>query len=335
MENSSNKILLSFIIPVYNVEVYLQECVDSILAKLTDDCEIILVDDGSLDLSGEICDQYTRRDPRVHVIHKENGGLSSARNEGLFVAQGEYVTFVDSDDKIYSDSIGDLLQWIREEGADICFLYAEKFYPDGVQSDLEEGIERAELHLQRREDAIRHLASRPKYPGSAWAKLLKRELLIRNNLHFPYDRRYSEDLGYIRDCIMSAESYDCLDIPYYQYRQKRQGSITNQFTGRNFYDLLKFIIESVEMLTDDRKTNNYINKMVMSFVAYEYAVLLYVYNHIPAAERKEALKKLKEYKWVLRYSGNVKTKLISMVSNLLGVQFAAFCVGRIGKVIRK
>ena len=96
--NCDMPILMSVIVPVYNVELYLDECVNSILKQTYKNLEIILVDDGSKDNSGKICDQYKERDSRVTVIHKENGGLSDARNAGLTVATGEYVLFVDSDE---------------------------------------------------------------------------------------------------------------------------------------------------------------------------------------------------------------------------------------------
>lgn len=100
----SEKIRLSVIVPVYNVEKYLRECVDSVLAQDIDDMEVILVDDGSTDRSGGICDEYAEKDNRVTVIHKENGGCSAARNAGLDIAQGEYITFVDSDDYLLPDT---------------------------------------------------------------------------------------------------------------------------------------------------------------------------------------------------------------------------------------
>ena len=102
--------MLSVIVPVYNVEAYLPRCVDSILAQSYSNLEVILVDDGAKDASGAICDAYAAKDPRVKVIHKENGGLSSARNAGLDIALGEYIAFVDSDDWIEPDAYQHLLE---------------------------------------------------------------------------------------------------------------------------------------------------------------------------------------------------------------------------------
>jgi len=324
-------VLLSFIIPVYNVEMYLQECVDSILLQMTEECEIILVDDGSTDSSGKLCRQYAEKNRHIQIIQKENGGLSSARNAGLSIARGKYISFVDSDDKIFPCCIKEILQWIKFQGTDICFLRTVKIYPDGTQKDLGEGIIRSQLSSQNKEKAIRHLASRPKYPGSAWAKLFRREFLINNELHFPYDRRYSEDLGFIRDCILCARDFDALDVPYYQYRQNRQGSITNKVTSKNFYDLLQFITESTEKLTTNKKNNDTISKFVMCFVAYEYSVLLYLYNHIPKEDKKAALAKLKEFKWTLRYASNRKGNIIALVCRSFGVRFTSFLLNQYRK----
>ena len=98
-----NKPLVSVVVPVYNVEPYLHRCVDSILTQTYQNLEVILVDDGSPDNCSIICDEYAKLDPRIHVIHKENGGVSSARNAALDAARGDYVTFVDSDDYLLSD----------------------------------------------------------------------------------------------------------------------------------------------------------------------------------------------------------------------------------------
>lgn len=324
MKTNENTVLLSFVIPVYNVETYLEECLDSILCQTTDACELVLVDDGATDSSGEICDRYAERDPIVRVVHKENGGLSSARNAGLAVAEGTYVTFVDSDDRLFPESVPALLDWIRTEDADLCFLQASKLFPNGELIDLNEGIVRSELHGKPREAAIGHLATRPKYPGCAWAKLFRKAFLMEHDLHFPYDRRYSEDLGFIRDCILCAVRFDVLDVPFYQYRQSRTGSITQKASAKNFYDLLLFITESVQRLTVDRQAKDALSRDVMSFAAYEYFVLLLTYSSIPKADKPAAFQELAAYRWVLQYAKSAKIKAVSRVCNVCGMRFTAF-----------
>ena len=117
-----SKPLITVIVPVYKVEKYLEKCVKSILNQTYENLEIILVDDGSPDNCGNMCDELAKQDSRIRVIHKSNGGLSSARNAGLDVMTGEYVGFVDSDDYIDAASVPKILSWIDREEADICFL---------------------------------------------------------------------------------------------------------------------------------------------------------------------------------------------------------------------
>lgn len=335
MKTSCSEILLSFVLPVYNVEGYLPECVDSILQQMNGECEMVLVDDGSTDASGTLCLAYAQRDPRIRVIQKENGGLSSARNAGLAAAEGRYVTFVDSDDKLFPGCVSQILAWIKTEGTDLCFLQAAKLYPDGTITDLGEGIRRSGLKGKTREEAIAHLTSRPKYPGSAWAKLFRRSFLIDNQLHFPYDRRYSEDLGFILDCIMRARDFDVLDVPYYQYRQNRKGSITSSISARNFYDLLRFIRESAEKLTDGRQSRDPVCGALMGFVAYEYSVLLLLYGALPEADKKQALQELRAYRWTLGYAVSKKEKLIAFVCGLFGIGGTSFLLKQYRKAVEK
>lgn len=326
---------ISVIVPIYKTEEYLRECINSILEKADQDVEVILVDDGSPDHCPQICDEFSKKDPRVRVVHKENGGLSSARNAGLSVATGRYVTFVDSDDKIFPDSLPEILTWIRAVGADMCFMRAFKLFADGAMWDLGENIEGAQLRSRPRAEAIAYLASRPKYPGSAWGKLFRREFLLDNDLHFPYDRRYSEDLGFIRDCILCAESFDALDMPYYQYRQGRSGSITHQIKAKNFNDLLRFITESTEKLTEDRQAKDTVSAAVMSFVAYEYSILLYGYTRLPKEDKKAALAAMKPYAWTLKYAETRKGKIVLNVCRLWGVRFTAFLMKQYRRAVEK
>ena len=335
MGTSENEILLSFIIPVYNVEAYLRECVDSILQQITPNCEIVLIDDGSTDASREICQRYAEENSPIYLIRKENGGLSSARNAGISAANGKYITFVDSDDKISPHSVDAVLQWIKAGGADLCFLQTVKLYSDGTQEDLGERISREHLRLAEKKVAVSYLASRPKYPGSAWAKLFKREFLIENNLHFPYDRRLSEDLGFLRDCILRSRSMDALEIPYYQYRQNRKGSITNKLSSRNFYDLLSFVIDSVEILTVNKKAKDAISRYAMGFVAYEYVILLLRYGDVSPEEKQDAMSKLQAFRWTLRYARSTKGRMVAMVCAVFGVKRTAALLSKYQGVSKK
>ncbi len=310
---------LSFILPIYKVEDYLTQCVDSIWSQLTEDSEIILVDDGSPDRCGIICDDYAARDPRIRVVHKENGGLSSARNAGMDIAQGDYLCFVDSDDYIEENTVPKLMDWIHRGGADICFLKTHKVYPDGTRLLLGENLEADSLRT--REAALHHLATRPIYPGSAWGKLFRREFLEKNGFRFPKDRRLSEDLIYCLDAYLKAETFDSLDFPFYCYRQARPGSITRKIDARYYFDTFLFVQEAADRFRENRTSPE--GKLALSVAAYEYAIRVCELVELSGADWDKAYAMLKDYRWVLSYGLTGKTKLVNASVTVLGLKNAA------------
>lgn len=326
---SVSKIKLSFIIPVYNVEMYFDECLSSILSQCTEVCEVILVDDGSTDRSGRLCDAWRARSSKVKVIHKENGGLSSARNAGLDFSCGKYVSFVDSDDRISMGSILGILKWIDSSDADLCFMEAIKFYPDGRKEPLGDGITRYRIRNMPKEQVLEYLSTRPKYPGSACTKIYKRSYLEKNQLRFPQDRRHSEDLGFCLDCIIHASTFDALEMPFYEYRQNRVGSITNVVNTRSFWDLSLFIDESVGKLSREKEPIDLVSRYAMSFVAYEFSILIWQYNHMSTDDKMRARAFLKEHQWVLQYAGAKKIRGIAFLVRIFGTKAASLMLKQI------
>lgn len=310
---------LSIVLPVYNVENYIEECFDSLYSQLDNSCELLLVDDGSKDSSGEKCDDFSALSNNIYVIHKENGGLASARNAGLKAAKGEYIIFVDSDDRVAQGCIKQIIQWIDEDGADLCFMQAVKFFSDGTRQDLGDCIERNCIRFKEKKDVLYYLSTRPKFPGSSCTKIYRRSFLVDNNLMFPLENIQSEDLGFVRDCIMIANSYDCLDIPFYEYRQNRVGSITNTTTKRAISGLLCFVEETIKLYSCNYMAIEPYGRYALSFGAYEYGVLLYDYA---CYEGKDdvLLNRVKESKWILDYSISKRQKFIKMIINVLGVE---------------
>ena len=163
---------VSVIVPVYNVEKYLKQCLDSIVDQTLEDLEIVLVDDGSVDSSGTICDEYAKKDSRIEVIHKANGGLSDARNVGISKAKGRYIGFVDSDDYIKEDMYEILLNLIKKYDADvsICNLY------DVI--DGNECIRNKENGIREysRLDILKEVLLDKNIQSYAWNKLYEKEL---------------------------------------------------------------------------------------------------------------------------------------------------------------
>lgn len=220
---------VSVIVPVYNAEKYLAECVDSILAQTLRDIEVILVDDGSTDTSSSICDAYAEKDSRVQVIHKANGRAASARNAGLKIAQGEYIAFVDSDDWIAPDMYEKMLA----AGADVCLcdyvrFQGEKDFPF-TQSNIREGFYDKE---QIRKEVYPHLVMDGiEYPItiSNWALLIRRKIIAENQLSYREDIHVSEDAPFGSEVLYCADTFSYLKGECLYHYRITQGSASSTY----------------------------------------------------------------------------------------------------------
>lgn len=219
-----DKILISVVVPVYNVEKFLPVCIESIIKQSYSNLEIILVDDGSSDSSPEICDKYKELDDRIKVIHKENGGLSDARNVGLNEAKGEYITFVDSDDYLGRDFISIAVEKCQEEDADICICdYISVEENQNLCIQREKRIEK----IYSNKECLINIYN-PAIHGMefvAWGKLYKTNLFKENKILYPKGKIH-EDTFTTYKVIYNAKKIVLVDYLGYYYR-KRSGSIMN------------------------------------------------------------------------------------------------------------
>ncbi len=187
------KTKVSIVIPVYNVEKYLKECVDSVINQSYANLEIILVDDGATDSSGDMCDKYADIDPRIRVIHRENGGLSAARNTGLDAATGEYIYFLDSDDYIEKDTVSSLVETFESENADVVFFDAYVFYTDCEPDDKMYSYSRKKRYFTLNgKDALGRLLDNDEYRTAVPLTFIKTNYLRSNNIRF-YEGILHED----------------------------------------------------------------------------------------------------------------------------------------------
>jgi len=231
---------VSVIIPVYNVEQYLERCVDSVLCQTLRDLQIILVDDGSPDGSPAICDRYAAEEERVQVVHKKNGGLASARNAGLKVAEGKYIFFLDSDD------------WLEPDGMELLYNTAEQYQVDFVRyrairtgwpglpenapcmvepvRELTEGYYNRDRILS---DIYPRLLATPQLTMGAivgaWGSLYLRDFLSRNGLSFYEEVKFSEDLIFNAHVVKAAKSFFFIDKPCVYHYFYNPNSISKSF----------------------------------------------------------------------------------------------------------
>ncbi len=206
--------VISVIIPVYNVEKYLDRCVQSVVDQSYSNLEIILVDDGSTDNCPIICDEWTNRDNRIRVIHKKNGGLSDARNAGMAAASGEYISFIDSDDWIEPEMMERLLRAIVQDESDIAACTVKMVWEDGSPGKLLTAQENCVLN---REEAQRALLRETLLKQPVWYKLYKTDLV--KEIPFAVGK-YHEDVFWSYQAIGAAKRVSVIDYPGYNYFQR-------------------------------------------------------------------------------------------------------------------
>ena len=229
------KPLLTVVIPVYNVERYLKRCIESVLAQEWKDYEIILVDDGSTDHSPQICDDYVKAYDFISVIHKENGGLSEARNTGISHVKGEYVYFPDSDDWIEPDAFMALAEVLESQKFDIISFNREfvKGEEDAIVSEPEV------TQVFEGKDAFVQCLKHSYITGFANDKIYRKSLFIDNNILFPKGKYY-EDLGTNYKLFLSAKKVYATNQKYYHYLIDNPDSITQSWNEKKFSDMFGF-----------------------------------------------------------------------------------------------
>ena len=318
----------SIIVPVYKVEEYLPECVDSLLKQSYDDFEVILVDDGSPDGCPQLCDAYAQKDRRIKVVHKENGGLSDARNAGISAATGDYLLFVDSDDFWNTDqvlcSIADIL---KEKPVTVVQFGHQKFYQ--AENRYEQVAPRtlSRYNGQPTEQVLKNLISGGSLMISAWSMAIDAGFLKENQLYFKKGIK-TEDLEWAVRLYSYAPTWAFSDEYFYIYRMQRAGSITSTIDFNHLCDYCWIIEDGVERLEKDLQP---IQQVMMSYMMYHVliACALCYRTKLEKKQRKELLGRLKKIAKgrICRYKLDKKVKLASTVYRVGGFGIMAKVLG--------
>lgn len=243
--------LVSVIVPIYNVEQYMDRCVESIVNQTYENLEIILVDDGSTDMCSQKCDEWAIMDQRIKVIHKINEGIGFARNSGLEIASGEYIMFVDSDDYLLLEAIEIMLQQMLQDRSDMVAAQRTKVYPDGREEALV--LPQLQNEVIDRQEALRRLYCKHKpFRSSAWGKLYKKHVF--NEVRFT-NLKTAEDTRAVPDIIDQCNKISIMkDVVYYYFQ--RETSVVHTKTTEKQLDNLKAVLYVARFLFD----RNYIKE---------------------------------------------------------------------------
>lgn len=308
--------MISIIVPVYKVEKYLRRCIDSILLQTYKDFELILVDDGSPDRCGEICDEYALKEGRIRVIHQENGGLSAARNAGLEVAQGEYIGFADSDDYCHPEMFDVLHNNIAQYNAD---LVVSKF--ERIEDSSE--IVSCKSHTSSKEEiidgneALKRFIVEKDFGAYVWNKLFRKSLF--KETRFPVGKLYEDDF------IMPSIFYRCkriVVIPqvlyYYVINPK---SLTCTEKSIRHFDLVESRYQRIRFLESIDFPKQFIEHSARSTI-YSYWNL---YNDIEPKSRIEK-KRIKDIKKMVRYCYRIQGNEMRFTERLVFETPQVFCL---------
>ncbi len=245
--------LISVIIPVYNVEQYLRKCLDSVIGQTYNNLDIILVDDGSSDGSAVICDEYAQKDDRITVIHKQNGGVSSARNAALNIIKGDYVCFVDADDYILPEMFERLLNEIQK-GYDIAqcsyvFLYDDRTVSAATSVESREYFGKTE---------IINAFFTEKIQNQLWSKIFDRNVIQGNK--FDESLKIAEDKLFVHECLVAAKSVKCIPDELYVYIQRGDSATKGKISEKHFDDIkvLDYLLPKYS-LSEDIKESMLVN----------------------------------------------------------------------------
>ena len=285
--------LFSIIIPVYNVEKYLNQCVDSVLEQDFTDYEIILVDDGSTDNSPTICDKYAEKYTQIKVIHKTNGGLSDARNFGIKEAQGDYLIFLDSDDFWNGRNIlSELHNIIVERNPDMIIHELSSFYDLGKivpRKFKNKDIQNFSFDFKR---DLKKLVDNDVYYATACNKIIRTSIVKKNEIEFPKGKVH-EDVAWCANIIPYIRSYALYSNPFYYYRKERQGSLTIKVKPKNIIDLIDILSEREIFLSKYEGG--------LSYLSYNYYIYLSHINLLKKEQKQKYLEKLIELKYLLDF----------------------------------
>jgi glycosyltransferase involved in cell wall biosynthesis len=308
----------SVIVPIYNSEKYIRQCLDSILNQEFSDMEVILVDDGSTDNTARICQNYVKRDCRVRYIQEENSGTSVARNKGLEVARGQYIMFCDNDDYWEGNHIlSDISNQLDESQADVLMFKTSTIdMTTGKIASDSRTLKRKDVVGKTAEESLEAILNSGLMAVAVWAKVFKRSMIVEHQIQFPVGKRF-EDTDFSAHAFLCAESYDWYEGDFYRYRINTNENQTshpltiNQLN--NLRDILVHYLDAGNALEKKKKD------VYASFLAYPYAVWLgYMSASTKYKSRNTELKIMKQYQYVLKCDANSNMRMLSKFYCLFG-----------------
>lgn len=312
---------ISVIIPVYNVEKYLEKCVYSILNQTLEADEIILVNDGSTDKSGEICNRLESENERIRVLNKENGGLSDARNYGVKNSNGQYITFIDSDDYVRCDYLELLYKGLKKNNADISVVNHQSVYENSKDETKQYKDTAATIEVMDGKQILKYALLGEKGSLSAWAKLYKRGYVVENP--FPVGKLY-EDMEIIYNIYLKATKIAIINEKAYYYLQRDNSIVHSKITEKHLYG----IKSCINMLENNNRNNYGLEEYIKCRIAMQscgHLPNLVRYNEVEMFEEISSLVRIYIKEILFGKEATIKLKIRSftyLLSSKMGLVYA-------------
>lgn len=326
----NSSLLFSIIIPVYNVEVYIKDCIDSVLRQECKEYEMILIDDGSIDYSGNICDEYSEKYPDIHVIHQDNQGLSGARNMGIRYAKGKYLVYLDSDDMMAPGALQNLKQAVFEQNDPPVILSRRITYESGKTTECQYYFDKYRLLKLKPGQAYSVIQDLPDMWLGVWIFTTRRDYILDNRFYF-YEGIFHEDEEWVPKIFLNADKIGYNNSCVYVNRINRAGSIMATPNIKREFDKLKIIELLQNEFTEDKypaETCEVVAKRVQSIY---FGVLceMNIYRYDKQFSQLE--NEMKTKKQLLKTATKGSHRLGRVLIALFGVERA----GRLLKMVRK
>lgn len=326
----------SIVLPIYNMEKYIKECIDSILMQNYDNYEIIIIDNGSTDNSLYICKDYESKNKSIKLVHEDiNVGVAEVRNIGMRMAVGDYIIFIDSDDFwIKNDFLSKINIELKKSNIDILFFECIHFYDDQkIWGKVPKEYELLKNNHSNREDILNYLIQNDLFRISPWSKVIKRKLLIENHIEFKKGI-LCEDIDFILQVIFKARTIATINYPAYAYRVRYgNGGSTGKLTLNKDCDeeyrimTCKFRYDVINSWCEKIKNASFHENTkynLFGFMGFQYYILIGEVSRIKnKKERNRWFLELKNYDFLLHYKINKKTYLSSILCRLFGIKIAA------------
>ena len=328
--------ILSIIIPVYNVEMYIERCINSIVSQkpyLQNKIEIILIDDGSIDSSGEICDELADKYVGITVLHKKNGGLSFARNTGIKASKGKYIQLLDSDDTLEPDALELIISALINEPDILICRFNEIDLKNGAKKECSYHLNRDIVVTSKGEMLLEQIITGRTYNWYAWINVISSHFLKENNLYFNEGRCF-EDVLWTPKIINEARSVNYLDKPIYNYYINRSGSITKQISEKVYRDK----INAVRFIKDFCLKNNFSKQLsdkMMGNMSQIYVSLLADSRLFSAEKRNRYLEDIKKYDLCLKYSPQKYKRILYKLELLIGINGVSYVLHKSAQYVRR